>query len=127
MRGPIPRWNRPRRGYHSAVQKLRCRPGIGGQAEAALFEPHGHARPRAENTIDCPDVMAARGETALKLPHGIAVEAGRGVARVEDRGALKPRREIGGGEHIGEALVPLEEHVEIGIGDEGRARCAPAE
>ena len=65
-----------------ALQKLRCRPGVGRHAETHLLGLYGGACSGAEDAVDFADIMALAVEDRLQLPHLRIGKAGIRIAGI---------------------------------------------
>src|SRR5438552_852545 len=101
--------------------QLRRRIAVRRQSELDLFGLYGCARLQPEEAVDLADIVAAAREQLLQFPnlsrrkrHDLLAAAMHG-GRARDAG-----REIGRAGRIDDRLVPLEEDLEVRIGEKRR-------
>src|SRR5262249_39463018 len=104
-----------------ALKELGCRIGVRGQAELDRGRLDAATCARPGLTIDFPLIEARGRQEVLQLSGRFHAEGrDRAVSGAQARCAADARREIGCRGRVVERLVPLQEHLEVRIGEEGR-------
>jgi len=107
------------------AEQLRRWIGIRRQAEFELRLLHARPRRQAELAVDLADVMSLPQQLALQFGNLARGQCGRlAVAGRHARRAGDSRGQVGGGGGVDQRLIPLQEGMEVLVGEEGRPEPA---
>ena len=106
-----------------ALDQLDGRPRVGRHLVFELRLGHRLAGAVAEPAVDVADIVALLLQQALQFHHlfgGQRLHLGR-AGFIDRRRAAEPRGEIGDGGGVDVRRIPVDEDLEVRIGEEGRA------